>query len=374
MRIGLDGIVLRGRDAGTRTYFRQLAFALDALERADEYVLFAHPSLRADLLPRHPRFHFQPVSSPRLWPRVLVQQSYRGWSAQGTLDLLHSPVWVVPPRYSGRTVTTVFDLVFHLHPQMCRATGRLWWRLFGPRGIARADRVIALSENTRRDLVTHLHVPEDKIRVIYPCVSEAFHPTVRSESLADRYRLPERYLLFVGTLEPRKNLPLLLRAYALARRIEPFDHALVLAGAEGWQFGEVYQTVRELGLEDRVHFLGYVPDEDLPELYAGADLFAYLSLYEGFGLPVLEAMACGVPVLAARAASLPEVVGAAGVLVPPDKIETVARAMARLLAAPDERRDLSERGLARAAEFSPERLAQETQRVYEEVARPCASA
>ncbi|MCI0474822.1 MAG: glycosyltransferase family 4 protein, partial [Anaerolineales bacterium] len=175
--------------------------------------------------------------------------------------------------------------------------------------------------------------------------------------------------LYIGTLEPRTNIPTLIRAFALAKQRGALPHVLVIAGQRGWHYDDIFRTVEELQLKDQVLFLGYVPDDDLPGLYSGADLFAFLSWYEGFGFPVLEAMACGTPVLASKTSVLPEVVGDAGILVAPNDPEQVAIEMLRILADAELRREMSARGLERAQFFSQERFAHGILQIYEEVLR-----
>ena len=365
--IGIDGIVLRGRDAGSLRYFEQLLRGLAETDTRNQYIVFANYQSLSQAIPPQKNFLYQDVR-PSLLPAALHQQLYNSWQVQGTLGLLHSPVFVPPLRFNGKTVMTVFDLAFVRYPQTKKWTGQLWWRLLGRRGIRKADRVIAISESTRRDLV-NWGIRADKIRVVYPCIPASFKPMVERRAITTTYNLPVPYILFVGTLEPRKNVTTLIRAFALAKQRGALPHALVIAGQRGWLYQDIFRTVEQLELKTHVIFLGYVPDDDLPALYSGADLFAYLSWYEGFGLPVLEAMTCGVPVLTSNVSALPEVVGDAGILVAPDDPEQAASEMLRVLTDTELRHELSARGLARAALFSQERFARGILQVYEEVLR-----
>jgi glycosyltransferase involved in cell wall biosynthesis len=368
LRIGLDGLILRGRDAGSLSYFEQLLSGLAALDTRHQYVVFADlKALPSRLSLRRSNFVYHSVKLNFL-PPALHQQLFAAWQIHGTLDLLHSPVFIPPLLFTGKTVTTIFDLAFVRYPNTKKWTGQFWWRLLGRRGIQQSDRIIAISESTRRDLA-NWGIPEEKIRVVYPYALSTCRSTTARRVTAAKYRLPDSYLLYLGTLEPRKNISTLIRAFALAKQRGALPHALVLAGQRGWLYSDIFQTVEELGLKDQVIFLGYVPDDDLPGLYSGADLFAYLSWYEGFGLPVLEAMACGTPVLASNTSALPEVVGDAGILVAPDDPERVAAEMLRLLTDAEMRREMSARGLERAKFFSQERFARGILQVYEEVLR-----
>ncbi|MBM4466901.1 MAG: glycosyltransferase family 4 protein, partial [Chloroflexi bacterium] len=238
----------------------------------------------------------------------------------------------------------------------------------------KARRVIAISQSTQRDVVRLLGVPPDKVEVVYCGLDEAFRPLAKDQVAAFRSKrgLPERFILFVGTIEPRKNVTRLIEAFATLRpcdpaTLRPCDPAtlkLAIGGAKGWFYEDVFARVEELGLEDKVMFPGYIPASELPLWHNAAELFVYPSLYEGFGLPPLEAMACGTPVVAANTSSLPEVVGQAGLTVDPLDVEGLAEAMRRALGDEALRQEMRERGLQRAKGFSWTKTAQETVQVY----------
>ena len=368
MRIGIDGIILRGRDAGSLRYFEQLLGALGSINSPNDYIAFANRSVQAALaFPSNKNFFFSSVDSSFL-PAALQQQGHRSWHSRGKLDLLHCPVFVPPLSFDGKTAMTVFDLTFVLYPETKKWSGRMWWRLLGRRGIQKANRIIAISASTRNDLI-RWGIDGNKISVVYPCVSPRFKPSTNIAETRARYRLPEKYILFVGTLERRKNLPNLIRAFDQAIKRSGLKHILILVGQRGWLYQDIFRTVEELGLSNQVFFLNYVPDDDLPMLYSGADLLILPSLYEGFGFPILEAMACGTPVLASNVSSLPEIIGDAGVLVPPNDVEQIAGEMSRLLTERDLAREMAERGLRRAQEFSRERFAQGVLRVYDDAVK-----
>jgi GT2 family glycosyltransferase/glycosyltransferase involved in cell wall biosynthesis len=390
MRIGIDGIILRGRDAGSLRYFELL---LESLAQPEQklsiktsqqqshmdynYVVFANRRvLQTAALPKMvsssspSKFSYQEVAAHPFLPNALRQQTYHHWHKSGNLDLLHTPVFVPPLLYSGKTIMTLFDLTFLLHPKTQKWTGRLWWRLLGEKGIKKAERIITISESTRNDLCRYLKVPSEKVDVIYPFVPAHFHPLVRGiddnqqRAIANKYGLPEKYILFVSTLERRKNILTLLHAFGLAKRQSALKHQLVLVGQPGWLYEDIFKTIETLGLGDQVVLLGYVPEADLPGIYQAADLFVYLSYYEGFGLPVLEAMACGVPVLSSNSSSLPEVLGKAGVMVPAEDIERAAFEIQHILSDRDLRHDLTQRGIQQARTFSRDRFREEMLAVY----------
>ncbi len=370
MRIGLDGIVLRNPVAGSHRYFEELLTGLSGHPSADEYIVFSNPRMmRANTLPPQNNICYRDVNTRPWVPAALQQQFFSDWAAYGELDLLHSVVSVSPLWYPRACVATISDLAFDLFPATTKWTGRFWRRILSRPGIARAKRIIAFSESTKRDLCQRFGVSADKIRVIYPCTRAIFQPCSDGDGVTRHYHLPSRYILHVGTLEPRKNITTLFRAFAEARRAANLPHALVLAGQNGWLYQDIFRTVEEMGIKDQVIFLGFVPDDHMPALYSHADLLAFVSLYEGFGLPALEAMACGTPVLCSNTSSLPEVVGTAGVLVEPCDVQAIAREIVRILTNRDLRAALGERGCSRARLFSQERFIQETLEVYQDAVR-----
>ena len=293
-------------------------------------------------------------------------------------SLVHSPDFV-PPRFRRfPAVANIQDLAFLKLPEVTLLTeeSRRYYEQV-PRAARGAEALIALSQSAKDDTVELLGVPPEKIVVIPGAAGPQFSPPADREAAqreaARLFGLPAPedggYVLFVGTVEPRKNLPALLEAYSLVRardNVRPLP-ALAIAGAEGWLYERTYLRIDELGLRDSVRLLGALPDADLPAAYQGARAFALPSLYEGFGLPALEALACGVPVLASDAGSLPEVVGDAGVLLDPLDVDLWADMLEQVLLDAAFAQGLREAGPRRAALFSWERAASETWRLYERV-------
>ena len=236
------------------------------------------------------------------------------------LDLLHTTDFIPPAWGYRRSLITVHDLNFLYYPQFLTAHSHRYYNQQIEWAVRRADRVLADSYATRSDLVSLLGVPADKVTVVHLAADPAFRPLPEAQArqVAARYSLPPGYLLFVGTLEPRKNLPGLLEAYRQLLDGNVTSAPLVLVGGKGWLYDEIFERVQALRLAQHVHFLHDVPDTDLPALYNAASVLTTPSFYEGFGLPALEAMACGTPVVVADRASLPEIVGEAGLLVNPD--------------------------------------------------------
>jgi glycosyltransferase involved in cell wall biosynthesis len=287
----------------------------------------------------------------RPWARILWEQLLQPLELRRVrADLLHSLAFVSPVRPPCPAVVTVYDLSFKLTPDRFPPMQRLYLSAFTARSCHRARRVIAISESTRSDLVRLFGLPRSKVDVAYPGVGPAFRPLPAQAVSAFRAErgLPERFVLYLGTLEPRKNVETLVRAFAEVHAANPGLH-LVLAGARGWWYAALFKLIETLHLSDVVHLPGYVPEADLPLWYNAAAAFVYPSSYEGFGLPVAEALACGRPVVTTTASSLPEAGGDAALLVPPGDVPALADALQRALAlAPDE----LARGPAHAALFT----------------------
>jgi glycosyltransferase involved in cell wall biosynthesis len=287
------------------------------------------------------------------------------------LDLVHDPSGATPLFFRAgraRNVVTIHDVFPWSCPDTSTLLDTLIHRYWLPRVLPRVDAVITVSQRSKADIVRYLKIPTNKIHVVYEGVSAAYLPLAAGEAAKTkvRHNLPDSYVLFVGSVEKRKNLRGLLHAYARLRNMGEIP-PLVVVGVRRWKHTGIMETLRELDLEQHVIFTGYVPDAYLPALYSGADLFVFPSLYEGFGLPPLEAVACGTPVVCSNAASLPEVVGDATIMVNPYDVKGLAGAMHRVLTNADLREELREKGLERARQFTWERTARETVAVYREV-------
>lgn len=371
MRIGIDYTSAAHQGAGIGRYTRALIRALTRLDRSNEYRLFVagrggpHGQTR---WPSNVRLSVIPLSQrnlTRIWHRLRLPLPVEAFI--GSLDLFYSPDFVLPPVMRARTLLTVHDLSFVCYPQTADPHLYRYLNVAVPRSVGRADHILADSQNTAHDLSRLWDVPAGKVSVLYSGVEPRFRPVTDAAELArvrGRYDLPQNFIFTVGTLQPRKNYERLIRAFSqLWAAPEGHSHQLVVAGGKGWLYESIFDSVRELGLDRGVLFPGFVDDEDLPALYTLADLFVFPSLYEGFGLPVLEAMACGTPVICSDASSLPEVAGDAALLVDPLDVEGWTQAMGQALNDEQLRRRLVARGLAQARRFSWERAAREVQRL-----------
>ncbi|MGD9317175.1 MAG: glycosyltransferase family 1 protein, partial [Anaerolineae bacterium] len=294
-----------------------------------------------------------------LWEQGLQPRALR----RANVDLLHSPAFVGPLASACPFVITVHDLSYLFFPQGFRTLNRNYLQTFTRLSVRQARRVIAVSESTKRDLVQQYGLSPGKVDVVHNGVDPGFRPLPADEVAAFRREegLPGQFILFVGTLEPRKNVVRLVEAYARLPKDRP---PLMLVGGKGWLYDEIFSRVEALGLSSEVRFVGYVPADALPWWYNAADLFVYPSLYEGFGLPPLEAMACGTAVISSTASSLPEVVGQAGLLIDPADAEALAKAMEQVLADREMRKEMRSSGLAQAQNFSWEKTARQTVESY----------
>ncbi len=308
--------------------------------------------------------------------RIPVRLAWQQWGlprrARATgANLLHATGFDAPLWQPLPLVYTVHDLIGMLYPDNLPPVARFYWSKWLPWSVRFARYIIADSECTKRDLQRLLAVPLERITVVPLAADGRFvpQPPDVSTALRARLQLPERMVLYVGTVEPRKGLDTLLDAWALLAAELP-ETQLVIAGKLGWYTDRLHDQLRRLGLTERVHWTGYVADEDLPALYGAADVFVFPSRYEGFGLPPLEAMACGTPVVASNAAALPEVVGTAGLLHAPDDAVALARLLWLVLSQPALHTELRARGLRQAHGFSWQRTARQTLAVYHAALAP----
>ncbi len=380
MRVRINAFFLSKTATGSGQYVSHLLRKLTEWDAENEYVLIGmqHTGHRMQdlegLYPESCILHF--VSTPfvgvsrnlsKLW---FEQVSFPRLCRRAAVDVAHVPYFASPLVPTRPTVVTVHDLIPLLLPAYRGSfLVRLYTRLVAA-GARRAHLVLTDSEASKRDIVRHLRIPPRRVRVVYLAADEIFRPVEdeMGKEIRHRYGLPEDYILYLGGFDQRKNIPTLLRAFA--RIAGTRDIRLVIAGrlpAKDTPFTpDPRRWARELGVQGRVIFTGWVAEEDKPALYSGATLFVFPSLYEGFGLPPLEALACGTPVVASDAGSLPEIVGQGGILVDPQDVEALAEAMKGLLTDETLRAELRGKALTHAARFHWDNTAQETLAAYRE--------
>ncbi|MEW6231101.1 MAG: glycosyltransferase family 1 protein [Chloroflexota bacterium] len=377
MRIAFNGFFLDKPNTGSGQYARSLLAHLAQIGAGLDCRVYRPPGVGAG--DAFGPFAIRHLSGPpgrnagKIW---FEQASLPRAAARVAVDLIHYPYFAAPLISSSKVVVTVHDLITLLFPEyQTSLAARLYNRLIA-RAVRRAVLVIADSESTRRDIVRRLGLPDERIRVIYLAVEGFYRPCEDASlraGIREKYGLGQEYILYIGGFNAHKNLGKLLEAFALVLQALGRRFTLAIAGAAHSHNPRVFPDwqllARQLAVGDSVKFLGFIPEGDKPPLYSAASLFVYPSLYEGFGLTPLEAMACGAPVICSRAASLPEVVGEGGILVDVMEVRELASAMTVVLSDPNKQAELRYRGTKQAQRFSWPRTANQTLEVYREASR-----
>ena len=370
MRIAIDATSVPPKPAGAGVYAIELVRAMAEGDRHDGYALFVRGGWLDDDVAGKRNWRVEHVGASSRPARLAWEQMRlpRALAALG-IDVLHSTHHTLPlVGVPCRRVVTIHDVTFFRIPERYPPARRLYMQTLTRLSARVANAIIAPSNAARDDIVRTLGVPATKVVTVYEAAADRFVPvpSETANAVARAHGIEGPFVLSVGSLEPGKNRARLIRAVAMLRDAGS-KHQLVIVGQKAWKFDEELALVEELGMGDRVRYLGYVTDADLPALYSAADAFAFPSLHEGFGLPVIEAMACGVPVLTSNISATAEVAGDAAVLVDPLSVDAIRDGLRRLIEDADLRGDLSTRGCARAAEFSWRRAADETHSVYTRV-------
>jgi glycosyltransferase involved in cell wall biosynthesis len=372
MRIGLDLQSVVGQPTGVGQYSFYLGKYLPSVSPSDDFIGLVFGG-RADAALKLRTVNFT-VRRVRFLPPRGVSLLWKtvDWPPAdlftGRVDVFHFPSFVARRLRSGIPAVTIHDLAFKRMPELCEAGNVAFLEKHIPRTLERAGLVLADSQFTARELVDVYGYPEERIRVVYLGVDKGFHAAGQREvdRVRRRHELPEKFILFVSTIEPRKNIGSLLQAYGLLRESAISLPQLLIVGEGGWrsEMKNIERLIEKLGLGKVVRVINYVGHDELPAVYTAAELFVFPSLYEGFGLPPLESMACGTPVVCSNSASLPEVVGDAALLVPPQDVEGMAKAMHRILDDVTLREELIRRGLKRVRKFTWVETARATIQAY----------
>ncbi|MCX6765967.1 MAG: glycosyltransferase family 1 protein [Candidatus Moranbacteria bacterium] len=375
MRIGIDiRCLVEGRHTGVEEYTINLLHHLFAIDKKNRYVLFLNSF-------RKPNFDFSEfaeyknVSVKKFnYPNKLLNFLfwYFDWPKIdrliGGTDVMFFPNIIFSAwSKKSKAVFTIHDLSFERYPETFSAKRRLWHVFINPKKICgKADRIISVSDSTKNDLQEIYEIPEGKIKTIYNGVSGKFSPIDRNNSklviVKEKYKLPYKFVLYLGTIEPRKNIIGVIRAYNQLRKLnhpELERHKLVIAGASGWKQKQIFEEIGKSPFQSDIIFAGFIDDKDKPAVYNLASLFVYPSFFEGFGFPPLEAMSCGIPVIASNNSSFPETVGSAGVMTDPDKPDEIYRAMKEILLDKKLQEQFREKGIAQVRKFDWRKTAQE---------------
>ena len=372
--LGIDYTPAYEQGGGIGRYVRELVTALSRLDLDTSYRLFISGYANSELLSFPQNFNYKttrltPKWLARIWHRANIPLPVEFFT--GSVDLFHATDFVLPPTLSRvKTLLTVHDLSFVRVPESASPTLKAYLDNVVPHSIARSTHVLADSQATKEDIVGLYHVDPSKVTVLLSGVDHRFFDRIKVDSLMTtriKYDLGSvPYIFSVGTVQPRKNYERLIRSLAKLRQSDVDIH-LVIAGGKGWLDSPIYQTISETYMDQYVHFIGFADDEDLPALYQNATCVAFPSLYEGFGLPILEAMASGIPVLTSNLSSLPEVAGDAAILVDPYNLDEITDGLLRLITDTTLRNKLTQKGLLRAKQFTWEKSASQLLSIYKDL-------
>ncbi len=371
MRIGIDCRTIlnpgKGEQAGVGHYTYYLVKNLLKIDKRNEYVLFFdyRVTKTKEFKQKNSEIKYFPFSEyKKFLPFSYSHMLISAFLARAKLDLYHSPANVIPYTYSGPSVITVHDLAIYKHPEWFPRGQKFSTRLLVPKSLNKAKKIIAVSKATKKDIIKLFKIPNQRIEVIYEGVFRE-KAKVKFESLKRKYKIADNYILFLGTVEPRKNLVGLVHSYnELIKQKRFAKYQLVIAGAKGWKEGEVFKTIRKLKLEDQVRYLGYVAHQDKIGLIKNSTIFIFPSYYEGFGLPILEAMELGAPVITSNTSSIPEITDHSAVHINPAKEEEITKALVKVLGSSALRRKLKHAGYNQAQKFSWQKTAKQTLAVY----------
>jgi glycosyltransferase involved in cell wall biosynthesis len=380
MHIGINAQLLsygqNYRNGGVSRYIRYLLTQLAKQPGEHEYTVFVNGQDVLEQLAKHPQITYISAPWPQSRPAVRVaweQLTLPALIRQKHIDVLHSPVNVLPERLprSCSTIVTLHDLAFLRFPAVLTQAKRIYHRTFTIRSLRRATMIITVSDSTQRDAHELVGIPFDRMRTVYTCIDQRFSNVFIQDKIRlfkEEHRLTEGFILYLGTLEPRKNIDTLIEAYARLRQTHGMREKLVLAGGKGWLYDTIFEKVKQLGLETEVIFPGFVPDNDQALWYQAASAFAYPSLYEGFGIPVAEALACGTPVVTSNVSSLPEAGTNLALCVDPYDTSALAEALYQALTDSALREKCQAMAPTIVQRFSSQAMVEKTIAVYEQAA------
>jgi len=373
MKIGLITSAYDEMKAGIATYISNLILSINRIDKINEYTLIHHSKVHdemyrsnKELIIPYPRIPLKKTIGENFYLSLKLKKY--NFDIVHELGQKNSFIFNFP----SKKILTIHDLTPMLFPQTHGVINVFLHKFLLPKAAKNADKIIADSENTKKDVINYLGIPQENIKVIHCGVSENFkiidkeNDKKRIDLIRLKHGLPEKYILTVSTLEPRKNLLTLIKAYHKLKK-NKIKHKLIVIGAKGWKYHNIFNAVKQYNLENDVIFLGFIPNNELPVIYNLSDIFVYPSIYEGFGLPPLEAMACGIPVVTSNTSALPEVVGNAGIMVNPYNPDEFTNAFYEVINNEGLKKEMIEKGLERVKTFSWEKNARETKEIYDDV-------
>lgn len=369
MRFGIDATAVSGSVVGHSSYVANLIKEMLASDRSKEHewVIYTRGNTQTENQDKSNRIKFKscPINN-----RKICEQLWLSLHAPfDDLNLFHS-TWSLPLIYPKKCVLTLHGLASYRYPSYFTKSYRLYWATTIKRNSKKPTRYIAISQSTKEDFIEYMNIAESKIDVVHHGVDLEFFTRTLDENKLNELKahcsLPPNFILFVSALIPIKNIETLIKSYSILIGDKKFkDIGLVIAGSEGWQYEPIFELVRDLRLQEKIVFTGYFPQKDLPMLYSAAKLFVLPSIYEGFGIPVLEAFACGTPVITSNTSCLPEVAGDAAILIDPNSPEELTEAMGKVLSDEALQQEMIKKGLQRVKQFSWKKTAEKTLAAYE---------
>ncbi|WP_079913842.1 glycosyltransferase family 1 protein [Paenibacillus sp. 32352] len=377
MNVYLDGQPLLGPRSGIARYVECLSKQLSYSEDLDVYLAFNRiaKSIREDhVLSLKRDFHIHLTNN--VYPYKVLRRLFKpnffyripyDMVSQDTADIFHGTNFTYTPVRKGKTIITIHDLAYMRYPDSTSERILNHHSKWVPESAKKCDHIIADSLQTKQDIIKLLDIPDDKIDVVHLAADEHFIPIADVKPVLNKYNLPERFILFVGTLEPRKNLLGLLKSYLILKQNYNYSEKLVIVGAKGWKYNPIFDWVQQNNLEEDITFTGFIDDADLPAIYSAATVFVLPSIYEGFGLPLLEAMQCGTPVIGSDISSIPEIIEESGFLIQPDDYPTWAETIHKMISNENLRKHYSQLALHQASKFTWEKTAIETKNIYYKV-------
>lgn len=372
MKIGIDISLTIGEKAGVGYYSANLVEALAKIDLYNQYILYPffyhiyHPDFKSAVVPIQSNFklHFKKIPK-KIIDIIWNSQIPKKWIF-GNVDILHSTTFCVPEDYDGKLIVTIYDISFLTLPECHTEANRQHCMKGTLEAVKHADAIIAISHHGKKELLKYFDISQDKITVIHLAAKEIFKPSCLEEQsrVLTKYHIPRNYILTVGSYEPRKNISTLIKAYILLPESIKKEHPLVIVGGKGWLNSEVDLLI-ESQSSTQILRVGYVDEQDLPALYSAASVFVYPSLYEGFGLPILEAMSCGVPVITSNTSSMPEIGGDAALYFDPKNVNELKNCLISIIDNSEMKSKLREMGLIHVKNFSWDKTARETLKLYE---------
>lgn len=371
MKIAIDATILRSQNTGTGFYIINLLNGLIKYDKENEYIIFGNKEvIEKFVFLNNKNFRIENVLFKNRIVRVLWQLFILPFKLKKlNVNILHSTNYITPLfKFNLKFIVTIHDLTFIIFPEKFTIVKRLFFRFMVPIFIRRADKIITVSENTKNDIIKFLKVPKEKISVTFETYNECYDSDIKKEDskkILDKYGINKNYFLFVGMIEPRKNILSILKAFI--ELDEELDEDLVIVGKKGWYYREIeefMENIKNKRLKNRIIFTGFVSEKELVSIYKNAEIFIYPSFYEGFGIPPLEAMVCGVPVITSNTSSIPEVVGDAAIKIDPYNYIELKEAIKVLKHNPQKRKEMSIKGVEQSKKFSSKKFAENTINIY----------